>query len=172
MSGSFESVRWNACEHKQPQLYSHSKEFGGNGVRTHVNFKGKITSTGSEEDRTHNAASSRTASPTHYQQVIPLPPSSPPPLPHPQSVILQPDKGLGGVIQNIRQKCMKAKHTFSFGSQSAMSSHLEALCCHQVDTFQHTLQVDMAPVVRSTVRSVVEKAILLPETVHVSSIKS
>ena len=27
----------------------------------------------SEEDRTHNAASSRTASPTHYQQAIPAP---------------------------------------------------------------------------------------------------
>ena len=40
----------------------------------HVNSKGKIPSTGKkkispDEDRTHNAASSRTVSPTHYQRV-------------------------------------------------------------------------------------------------------
>ena len=30
MSGSFESVRWNACVHKLDLgLYSHLKEFGG-----------------------------------------------------------------------------------------------------------------------------------------------
>ena len=47
MSGSFESVRWNACEHRLDLgLYSHLKEFWGNGVRTHVNSKGKIPSTG------------------------------------------------------------------------------------------------------------------------------
>ena len=36
MSGSFESVRWNACVHRLPDLslYSHPKEFLGNGVRT------------------------------------------------------------------------------------------------------------------------------------------
>ena len=49
----------------------------GNGVRIHVNSKGKITPTGkknsSEEDRTHDAARSRTASPTHYQRAIPAP---------------------------------------------------------------------------------------------------
>ena len=44
---------------------------GGNGVRTHVNYKGKIPSTGRktfypEEDRTHDAASSRTTSPKSY----------------------------------------------------------------------------------------------------------
>ena len=44
-------------------LYSHPKEFfGGNEVKTHVNSKGKIPSTGkrlsSEEDRTHDTASS------------------------------------------------------------------------------------------------------------------
>ena len=49
-------------------LYSHMKEFLGNGVRTHVNSKGKIPSTGgSEEGRTHDAASRKTASPTHCQ---------------------------------------------------------------------------------------------------------
>ena len=47
MSGSFESVRWNACAHRLDfGLNSHPKEFWGNGVRTHVNFKGKIPSTG------------------------------------------------------------------------------------------------------------------------------
>ena len=72
MPGSLESVRWNACVHRQELgLFSHLKEFWGNGVRAHVNSKGKIPSTGkrfsSEEDRTHDAVSSRTASPTHYQ---------------------------------------------------------------------------------------------------------
>ena len=42
-----ESARWNACVHRLDLgLYSHPKEFGGNGVRTHVNSKGKIPSTG------------------------------------------------------------------------------------------------------------------------------
>ena len=45
-SGSFESVRWNACMHRLDLgLYSHPKEFWGNGVWTHVNSKGKIPST-------------------------------------------------------------------------------------------------------------------------------
>ena len=63
MSGSFESVRWNACVHGLDLgLYSHPKDFGGNGVRNHVNSKGKIPSTGgSEEGRTHNTASRTTA---------------------------------------------------------------------------------------------------------------
>ena len=48
-------------------LYPHPKEvFLGNGVRTHVYSKGKIPSTRiPEEDRTHDAASGRAASPTH-----------------------------------------------------------------------------------------------------------
>ena len=43
-SGSFESMRWNACVHRLDLgLYSHPKEvFLGNGVWTHVNSKGKI----------------------------------------------------------------------------------------------------------------------------------
>ena len=46
-SGSFESVRWNACMHRLDLgLYSDPKEFWGNGVWTHVNSKGKIPSTG------------------------------------------------------------------------------------------------------------------------------
>ena len=40
----------------------------GNGVRTHVNSKGKIPSTGgSQEDQTHDTALCRTVSPTHYR---------------------------------------------------------------------------------------------------------
>ena len=49
-------------------LHTYPKEFWGNGVRTHVNSKGKIASTGgSDEDQIRTAASCRTASPTHYQ---------------------------------------------------------------------------------------------------------
>ena len=68
MPGSFESVRWNACVHRLDLgLYSHPKEFGGNGIRNHVKSKGKIPSNGgSKEVRTRNAASRRTASPSHY----------------------------------------------------------------------------------------------------------
>ena len=69
MSGSFESMWWNACVHRLDLgLYSHPKESGGNGARNHVNSKGKIPSTGgSEEVRTCNTVSHRTASPTHYR---------------------------------------------------------------------------------------------------------
>ena len=55
-------------------LYSHAKEFWGNGVRTHVNSKERNPSNGKfppEEDQTHNTASRRTAGPTHYQRAIP-----------------------------------------------------------------------------------------------------
>ena len=46
-SGSFESVRWNACVHRLDLgFFSHPKVFWGNGVWTHVNSKGKIPSTG------------------------------------------------------------------------------------------------------------------------------
>ena len=46
MSGSLESVRWNACVHRLDLgLYSHPKKLLGNGVRTHDNSKGKIPST-------------------------------------------------------------------------------------------------------------------------------
>ena len=46
-SGSFVSVRWNACVHTLDlSLYSHPKKFLGNGVRTHVKSKGKIPSIG------------------------------------------------------------------------------------------------------------------------------
>ena len=47
MSGTFESVRWNAYVHKLDLgLCSHTQQFWGNGIRTHVNSKGKIFSTG------------------------------------------------------------------------------------------------------------------------------
>ena len=67
MSGSFESMRWNACVHRLDLgLYSHPKELFGNGVRTHVNPKRKVPSIGgSEEGRTRDATSRRTASPAH-----------------------------------------------------------------------------------------------------------
>ena len=42
MSGSFESMWWNACEHRLDLgLYSHMKEFWKNRVRTPANSKGK-----------------------------------------------------------------------------------------------------------------------------------
>ena len=41
MSGSFESVRRNACVHRLDLgLSSHPIEFWGNGARNHVNSKG------------------------------------------------------------------------------------------------------------------------------------
>ena len=69
MSESFESVRWNACVHRLDLgFHSNPKEFMGNGVRSHVNSEGKISSTGgSEEVRTCDAAPRRTTSPTHYR---------------------------------------------------------------------------------------------------------
>ena len=42
MPGSSECLRWNVCVHRLDLgLYSHPKEFWGNGVRTQVNSKGK-----------------------------------------------------------------------------------------------------------------------------------
>ena len=71
MSGSFESVWWNACVHRLDLgLYSHPKEFWDNGVRAHVNSKGKKSlpeKFSSVEDWTRNAALCRTASPTRFQ---------------------------------------------------------------------------------------------------------
>ena len=58
---------------------SHPKEFWRNGERNHLNSKGKIQSKGgSEEVRTRDAVSYRTASPTHYR----LSYTAPPPPPH------------------------------------------------------------------------------------------
>ena len=58
------------CAKTRPRFILSSERgfFGGNAVRSHVKAKGNIPSTGSsEEDRTHDAASRRTASPTHYR---------------------------------------------------------------------------------------------------------
>ena len=61
VSGSFESVGLN--------VYFHPRVLG-NGVRTHVNSKGKIPSTGGQEqDRTRDATSCRTVSPTYYRLI-------------------------------------------------------------------------------------------------------
>ena len=84
MSGSLESLRWDVCVHRLDLgLYSHPKEFRWNGTRTHVSSKGKNPlyrkKFSSEEDRTHDAASSRTVSPAHHQRATPTP--TPPPLP-------------------------------------------------------------------------------------------
>ena len=49
-------------------LYFHPKEVLENGVRTHVNSKEKFSSEG---DRSHDAASSRTAGPAHSQRATP-----------------------------------------------------------------------------------------------------
>ena len=66
-SGSFESVRWNACVHRLGLgLYSHPKEFWGKGVWTHVNSKGKIPSTGKCPQRSIEPA-------TLWQQAQALP---------------------------------------------------------------------------------------------------
>ena len=51
MSGSVESVRWNACVHRLDlSLYSHPKEFWSSGVRTYDNSKGKIPTTVDSEE--------------------------------------------------------------------------------------------------------------------------
>ena len=63
-SGSFESVRWNACVHRLDLgLYSHPKEFLGNEVWTHVDSKGKIPSTGKFPQRRIEPVTLWTASP-------------------------------------------------------------------------------------------------------------
>ena len=78
MSGSFQSVRWNACVHRlDPGLYSHPKSCWGmksepmltQGEKSSLPEK-KVSS---EKDQTHDAALSRTESSTHYQRAIPDP---------------------------------------------------------------------------------------------------
>ena len=73
MSGSSESMWDNATVHRLDlSLYSHPKEFWGNGVRTMLTpWEYPVYWQNSpEEDWTRRTASSRTASPTHYQQAI------------------------------------------------------------------------------------------------------
>ena len=71
------TVQWNSYVHRLDLgLYSHPKEFWGNGVRTMLIPRGKSPlpeKFSPEEDRTHNAVSSRTASPTHHQQTVAAP---------------------------------------------------------------------------------------------------
>ena len=71
-------MRWNSCVHRLDlDLFPYPKEvFLGNGIRIHVNSKGKnplYRKISSEEDQTHDVASSRTTSPTHCQRAIPAP---------------------------------------------------------------------------------------------------
>ena len=65
------------CAQTRLRFILSSERVFGNGVRTHVNSKGKIPATGkkisSEEDQTHDTASRTTASPTHYQRAIQAP---------------------------------------------------------------------------------------------------
>ena len=66
-SGSFESVRWNACVHKLDfGLYSHPNEFFGLGV----NSKGKIPSTGKFPQRRFEPATLWTASPNTTNELF------------------------------------------------------------------------------------------------------
>ena len=70
------------CAQTRSQFILSSERVLGNGDRTPVDSKGKIPSTGSSEEvQTHDAASQRTASPTHYplSYSAPLPPPIPPP---------------------------------------------------------------------------------------------
>ena len=54
------------CAQTRPRFVLSPERVLGNGIRTHVHFKGIIPSTGgSYQDRIHDAASRRTASPTH-----------------------------------------------------------------------------------------------------------
>ena len=56
------------CTQSRPQFILSSERFLGNGMRTHVNSKGKLPSTGgSDEGQTRDVVSRRTASPTHYR---------------------------------------------------------------------------------------------------------
>ena len=76
MSGSLESLWWNACVHRLDlNLYSHPQELGGMESEPTLFPLVKFPlpeKFSSEEDQTHNAAS-RTASPTHYQWAVPAP---------------------------------------------------------------------------------------------------
>ena len=78
MSGSFESVRWNACAHSHPKEFFFFFFGGGEGDGSEPMLTPREKSPlpekfFREEDRTHDAASSRTASPTLYQRAVPGP---------------------------------------------------------------------------------------------------
>ena len=95
------------CAQTRPRIILSSERVLGNGARTHGVSKGKIPSTGKklspEEDGTHDAASSRTASPTHYQRAIPAPPlptsySGPVPT---VKLLVCPDQGQQGAMPDL-----------------------------------------------------------------------
>ena len=68
MSGSFASVRRNACVHRLDLgLYSHPKDVEGMESEPMFTPGKKTLPEGSEEGRTRHAASRRIASPTHYR---------------------------------------------------------------------------------------------------------
>ena len=77
MSGSFESVRWNACVHRLDLSFTLiQKSFRGMELEPMLTPRGKsplLEKLSPEEDRTNDAVQSRTVSPTHYQQAIPAP---------------------------------------------------------------------------------------------------
>ena len=77
MSGSFESVGWTVCVHRLDFSYSLiQKSFGGMESEPMLTPRENplyLQKFSPEEDQTPNAASSRTASPTHYQQAISAP---------------------------------------------------------------------------------------------------
>ena len=68
MSRSFESMRWSACVHRLDLgLYSHPKEFFREWSQNSRNSEGNIPLTGgSQEGRTHDAASRIAANHTHF----------------------------------------------------------------------------------------------------------
>ena len=64
------------CAQTRPRFILSSERVLGEWSQNPVNSKGKIPSSekiSSGEDGTHDAASSRTASPTHYQRAIAAP---------------------------------------------------------------------------------------------------
>ena len=73
-SGSFESVRCNACMHRLDLgLYSHPKEFLGEWSLNPCQLQGKnplYRKISPEEDRTRDAVDSE---PKHYQRAVPAP---------------------------------------------------------------------------------------------------
>ena len=93
MSGSLESARWNACVHRLGLgIYSHPKEFLGNGVRVHVNSKGEKIPLPTAQRRielaTRQHAGQRAQHTTDY--AIPPPSPAPHPLPPPPPPHLPP----------------------------------------------------------------------------------
>ena len=122
-SGSFESVRWNACVYRLDLgLYSHPKEFWGNGVWTHVNSKGKIPSTGKCSQRRIEPATPWTASPCTTNWAIPAPGNFIKVKEQAQAMVWYSTKGCvssgiqpaWGILYNSQQVYMNNRSVFSF----------------------------------------------------------